>query len=324
MDRALMFFLPCFSPVVTDLEKQIQRKYLYRSLYEGLQEKNSVLELVMPINQSIDAAITRLKGYCHGYGEVWTEQLDILRRQPAFQDWRALLGDEDYYLNSMPLSADIIQAQKDQSCREYGKKSFRQAVYCEGYGELLEEVVFQALESNKNSKNVQNNEHSDKEDKNREEKNNCGDEKYYHSDKKDMNINQESRTYKGLREMCVIDLAAMPGDSVKMVKSFFKKYPAQIKQWHEVRLYVDEEAYVHWFDSNIGWFRSRDPNPDHESFKRDLGAIFSILQYDLRYSVVAVSKRFFLKNKEEEKEQAQEQGQEELKQEKKQTAEKLW
>ena len=67
-------------------------------------------------------------------------------------------------------------------------------------------------------------------------------------------------------------------------------------KWHEVRLCLDPMGYVHWFDANVGWFRSQRPKPEIACLKRDLSQIFNILQYPEKYSVVSAFKIHAKKN----------------------------
>jgi hypothetical protein len=67
-----------------------------------------------------------------------------------------------------------------------------------------------------------------------------------------------------------------------------------LKSWHELRFYVDDQMYLHLFDANAGWFRSKNTNPNVEEFKSLLQVLFKLLDYQLRYNVFTISNSFVL------------------------------
>jgi hypothetical protein len=84
--------------------------------------------------------------------------------------------------------------------------------------------------------------------------------------------------------MYVIDFGRMPNWG----QLFFKKFPQQIKKWHESRLYIDSHAFFHWFDPNFGWLKSSIANPDLTTFFSKLDKIFSLFNYDKLYRFINI------------------------------------
>lgn len=77
--------------------------------------------------------------------------------------------------------------------------------------------------------------------------------------------------------------------------AFFTQFPHLINKWHEVRLHRDHDGYLHWFDANIGWFKSNKANPDLHELRLFLEIIFNILQYG-EYKFFVLFKSYNIKN----------------------------
>jgi len=84
--------------------------------------------------------------------------------------------------------------------------------------------------------------------------------------------------------MYIVDIGVLPPYG----HFFFQRYPSQVKRWHEMRFWVDDKSFLHWFDPNIGWFKSRNSEPDLPQFFNALSEIFSLLSYDDRYQFICI------------------------------------
>jgi len=81
-----------------------------------------------------------------------------------------------------------------------------------------------------------------------------------------------------------VDIGRFPG----VCNRFFRAYPHVVRDWHEVCLHVDVNGFIHWFDPNLGWFKSKDSHPNVQAFFVALEPIFTLLEYDIRYQCLCV------------------------------------
>lgn len=96
--------------------------------------------------------------------------------------------------------------------------------------------------------------------------------------------------------MFVIEIAKLPSYQPICTEYLLIKKPCYIKYWHEMRLFIDDQQYVHWFDANIGWFRSSSARPSVESVVRFLGKIFAIMQYENYHALAITNSIHILRN----------------------------
>lgn len=245
-----MFFSPSLNRNLLDNERKEQRKFLYSNLYTALQD--SELSLVWPINQTIDPKNTKMQGYCHGYGEVWTKYLLENKgwEEPLFEKaaWFNLMGDEDYTLSSMPLS-HTIKATQALMPSGIAYRARGEAVTGSNVQQLIEEILTSSLGT------------------------------------------LYPEWPKGELHMFVVSLGSKrdPSDCLSLLRGITERSSAE--KWHELRICVDPKGCLHLFDPNGFWLRSN-PNPTINHLKRDLCAIFQILQYPEKYSVASVFKVF--------------------------------
>jgi hypothetical protein len=94
-------------------------------------------------------------------------------------------------------------------------------------------------------------------------------------------------------KMLVIGLGEMPKFSYlpSFRAAIIRHNPALLHKWHEVRLYRDKEGYMHWFDANIGWFKSKQSGIANEELITCLSGLFEILQY-ADFKVAAIFANF--------------------------------
>ena len=217
--------------------KRHQRQYIYSKLFDILKD----YYLVLPINQ--------IGSYCHGYAEVWFNNLDEWFEKYNGIDWQDEIKRENYNISFEPVSTDVEKNQfKSLVCEVEGKKykkKFKSAIYCSKKREynLIDVLFGEILINNEMSKNT----------------------------------------------IYIIEVASTA--SFKYIpkgKTFYKYKPNKIKKWHEMRIYIDKDNFVHWFDANIGWFKSYDKF-DGIKLQNLLQQLFDILQYDIQYNVIAVT-----------------------------------
>ena len=234
-----MFFSRSLKKKLLHAEKTEQRQYLYSRLHSVLHERE--LSLVWPINQAIDPKNKKMKGYCHGYNEVWTKHLlEAGTDEPFFSEdsWSALIKSEEYDFSSMPLSPNIKFKQAIMPSG-IGYRAQGKAVHCDDYRQLIEEILERSLR------------------------------KLY------------LESCEGQQHVFVVCLGSVIEVTQEDICFPFLPLSARSKsiQWHEARLCLDAAGHVHWFDANAGWFRSQTTKPAIDDLKKDLSLIFEALQY---------------------------------------------
>ncbi|MDB6096635.1 MAG: hypothetical protein JWM09_913 [Francisellaceae bacterium] len=232
---------------LTTNDRQNQRKFLYRNLYEIL--KKSEIDLILPINPFLDNHHKLKKGLCHGYGEYWIKYIHSFVDVAPFDDWKNLLGEKDYFANEFILTEEIFELQKLQSIPKLGKKNFKNAIFCKNTVNLID-YISQIILLDTPLPNF----------------------------------------------LYIIDIAQLP---VKMFNNIFNTcfmcFPNKIKHWHEFRIYIDDQNYLHLFDSNIGLFKTKKNNLKDINLTKILTDLFKVLQYDKSYVVVSINKVFLVR-----------------------------
>lgn len=112
----------------------------------------------------------------------------------------------------------------------------------------------------------------------------------YFSDNNELINNLTEKCFAEFMPDKVIFIALRHIDYASMF--FFTKFMP--RSWHELRFYIDPQMHVHLFDANIGWFRSKKPEPCLEDFKKLLHLLFSLLGYEHKYKVSVISNSFIL------------------------------
>ena len=230
-------------------ERNQQRVYLYSQLYQALQDAE--WGLIWPINQLLDIKNDNMKGYCHGYSEVWTKHVTTEKglTEPFFTDadWRHLLTEEAYPFAHMPLSTQI---KFKQSFMPSGPayRSRGETIYCPAVDNMAEEIVSQTLEK----------------------------------------VALVEKERGSMLHVFVVCLGNKRDERNCFDWFFSKKVCSKRPQWHETRLVIDTTGQVHWFDANVGWLRSHMPYPDKQCLQKDFTRLFALLQYPEKYRFVSV------------------------------------
>lgn len=86
-------------------------------------------------------------------------------------------------------------------------------------------------------------------------------------------------------QVLTLGVAEYPKDS--NLAAFYLMFPQLIRKMHEISICLDNNGFLHFFDCNIGWFKSNNPNISMQQLNIFLTIIFDIMQYnDLRIAVL--------------------------------------
>ena len=104
-----------------------------------------------------------------------------------------------------------------------------------------------------------------------------------------------------LEKLLVLGLYELPNS--KFLPAFqnilYQRCPHLIRHAHEVSFYIDASGYMHWFDANIGWFKSNDNDISLNELRNLLAVISEVLQYQ-DYKVCALFNKYALKQRADE------------------------
>lgn len=210
-----------------------------------MQKAENIFELILPVQQSLDKANAYGNGYCRGYGQIWEKLIGTAYDQEAW-------SEESW--------EDLLTAGDYEWPMPFSKEIKK----------AQPKILLKPLENKLFENSIVCEEFAD----------------LLEQLLADSVINAlEEAKIPTFFEIQLSNIERAPLFIKACGNPISKSKSGWCNSWHQLCLYVDLERRVHVFDPNIGWFRSREKNPDIKDLSFSLSSIFQILDYQNIYNV---------------------------------------